>query len=113
MYARIRALREDHDMTQTQIARILNMSQTGYSKYETGEYELPMRHFITLAKYYNVSADYLIGRCDIDDKSHFELIYVTPDCSLEKMMKDVLALCEHGREAVVEYIELQKLKETK
>lgn len=108
-----RELREDNDYSQSDIAAILGISQQHYSKYETGEYELPMRHFITLAKYYNVSADYLIGRCDIDDKSHFELIYVTPDCSLEKMLKDVLALSEHGREAVVEYIELQKLKETK
>ena len=41
MYRRIRDLREDHDMTQTQVAKILGMSQTGYSKYETGENDLP------------------------------------------------------------------------
>ena len=41
MYKRIRDLREDHDLTQTQIAQILGMSQTGYSKYETGENDIP------------------------------------------------------------------------
>ena len=59
----LRDLREDHDHTQSDIAAILGISQQHYSKYETGEYELPLRHFITLAEYYGVSADYLIGRC--------------------------------------------------
>ena len=41
MYRRIRNLREDHDLTQTEVAKMLNMSQTGYSKYETGENDIP------------------------------------------------------------------------
>ncbi len=53
MYKRIRDLREDHDLTQKQIAKILNMSQTGYSKYETGENDLPTTILIKLADYYN------------------------------------------------------------
>ena len=64
MYARIRALREDHDMTQTQIARILNMSQTGYSKYETGENDIPVDILSKLADLYQTSMDYLAGRTD-------------------------------------------------
>lgn len=62
MYKRIRDLREDHDLTQTQIAQILGMSQTGYSKYETGENDVPTAILIQLAEYYQTSVDYLLGR---------------------------------------------------
>lgn len=64
MYARIRNLREDKDMTQTDIAKILKMSQTGYSKYETGENDIPTGILIKLADYYDVSTDYLLNRTD-------------------------------------------------
>ena len=58
---RIRDLREDHDKTQQEIANILGTSQTMYARYERGANEMPIRHVITLCKYYNVSADYLLG----------------------------------------------------
>ena len=58
---RIRDLREDHDKTQQEIADILGTSQTMYARYERGANEMPIRHLITLCKYYNVSADYLLG----------------------------------------------------
>ena len=106
-----RELREDHDYSQSDIAAVLGISQQHYSKYETGEYEFPLRHFITLAKYYSVSADYLIGRCSYDEKKPLEMVYVTRDCTCEKLVQDILSLSEHGKEAVVEYIELQRLKE--
>ena len=61
MYKRIRDLREDNDMTQTEIAKILNMSQTGYSKYETGENDIPTLILIKLADFYGVSVDYILG----------------------------------------------------
>ncbi|MCI8352177.1 MAG: helix-turn-helix transcriptional regulator [Clostridia bacterium] len=61
MYPRIRDLREDHDLTQSQIAKILNMSQTGYSQYEIGKNDIPTRILIQLSKYYNTSVDYLLG----------------------------------------------------
>ncbi len=62
MYQRIRDLREDHDLNQTQVAKHLQMSQTGYSKYETGENDIPTYVLIKLADLYNVSVDYLLGR---------------------------------------------------
>lgn len=62
MYNRIRDLREDKDMNQTQIAVHLGMSQTGYSKYETGERDIPTSILIKLADYYEVSVDYILGR---------------------------------------------------
>ena len=58
---RLRGLREDHDYTQEQIAKVLGTSQTMYSRYERGANELPVRHFITLCKYYQVSADDVLG----------------------------------------------------
>ena len=64
MYQRIRDLREDKDLNQTQIAKILGMSQTGYSKYETGENDIPTTILIKLAEFYNTSIDYLLGQTD-------------------------------------------------
>lgn len=57
----LRDLREDNDITQKEIANYLGTSQTMYARYERGANELPIRHFIALCKYYNVSADYLLG----------------------------------------------------
>ena len=54
-------LREDHDKTQSEIAEILGTSQTMYARYERGANELPIHHLITLCRYYNVSADYVLG----------------------------------------------------
>ena len=64
MYRRIRDLREDADLTQTQGAGYLGMSQTGYSKYETGENDIPTQVLIALAKFYHTSVDYLLGLTD-------------------------------------------------
>ncbi len=61
-YQRIRDLREDRDWTQTAVAKMLNMSQTGYSKYETGENDIPTRVLIELANIYGTSIDYLLGQ---------------------------------------------------
>ena len=61
MYPRIRNLREDRDLNQTQVASMLGMSQTGYSKYETGENDIPTAVLIQLARFYNTSIDYLLG----------------------------------------------------
>ncbi|MBQ8250241.1 MAG: helix-turn-helix transcriptional regulator [Clostridia bacterium] len=65
MYKRIRDLREDRDLTQSNIAKMLGMSQTGYSKYETGENDIPTTILIKLARFYNTSIDYLLGQTDI------------------------------------------------
>lgn len=64
MYNRIRDLREDKDLTQKQVAEILGMSQTGYSKYETGENDIPTHILIKLADFYRTSTDYILGRTD-------------------------------------------------
>lgn len=57
----LRELREDNDLTQKQIADILGTTQQVYSRYEKGINEVPIRHLITLCRFYNVSADYILG----------------------------------------------------
>lgn len=69
MYRRIRDLREDKDLNQTQIAKILGMSQTGYSKYETGENDIPTGILIKLADFYGVSIDYLLSQTNNPERN--------------------------------------------
>ena len=57
----IRDLREDSDKTQKEVADYLGTTQQVYSRYEKGENEIPGRHIISICKYYNVSADYILG----------------------------------------------------
>ena len=61
LYERLRDLREDQDMNQSQIAKMLGMKQQQYARYESGIQEIPLHHMITLAKFYNVSLDYISG----------------------------------------------------
>lgn len=58
---RLRALREDNDLTQLQVAEYLGTSQTMYARYERRANELPIRHLVSLCGLYNVSADYILG----------------------------------------------------
>lgn len=57
-------MREDRDLNQTKVAKMLGMSQTGYSKYETGENDIPTQILIKLARFYQTSTDYLLGLTD-------------------------------------------------
>lgn len=66
---RLRDLREDHDLTQSEIAAVLGTSQTMYARYERGANELPIHHLLTLADYYGVSTDYLLGKSDTPEKA--------------------------------------------
>lgn len=69
-YQRLRDLREDKELKQEDIAALLKTTQQQYSKYESGKQELPMHHFMTLARFYNVSLDYLAGFIDTPRKLH-------------------------------------------
>lgn len=59
--ARLRNVREDHDLTQADVGKILNKSQQGYNHIEAGRAELKIDDLVRLCQYYNLSADYLIG----------------------------------------------------
>lgn len=61
MYHRIRNLREDKDLTQEHLAKLLSISQTTYSRYEMGILDIPTQSLIKLAQYYSTSIDYLLG----------------------------------------------------
>ncbi len=61
---RMKDLREDSDLTQADVAKVLKTSQTMYARYERGANALPIHHLLTLCDYYKVSADYLLGRTD-------------------------------------------------
>ena len=63
-YKRIRDLREDHDLTQRQIAEFLKMPQPQYYRYESGYRDIPTDVLILLADYYNTSVDYILERTD-------------------------------------------------
>ncbi|MBE6640766.1 MAG: helix-turn-helix transcriptional regulator [Ruminococcaceae bacterium] len=67
-YQRLKDTREDLDKKQDDIALVLSITRQQYQLYESGKREMPMHHFITLAKYYNVSLDYLAGIIDIPKK---------------------------------------------
>jgi len=64
LYSRIRNLREDEDMSQTEIAKLLNVSQATYSRYESGTLDIPSQILIKLAIFHNTSIDYLLGLTD-------------------------------------------------
>ena len=64
MFPRVRDLREDHDLTQRQMAEYLQIHQTTYSDYELGNLNIPIEVFIKLARFYKTSIDYLVGLTD-------------------------------------------------
>ena len=61
-YQRIRDIREDNDKSQAEIATLLGMKQQQYARYENGTQEIPLHHIITLARYYNISLDYIFNK---------------------------------------------------
>lgn len=64
-YSRIRALREDNDLTQAYMAKMLSVNQRTYSRYESGEHEIPLSVLCFIADFYHVSVDYLLDRTDV------------------------------------------------
>lgn len=68
MFRRIRDLREDHDLTQKEMANILNCSQQVYSNYELGQRDIPTEILIRLSEYHNVTTDYILGLSDKPNK---------------------------------------------
>lgn len=71
MYRRLRDLREDHDLTQKELAKLLSFTTSAYSKIERGERTLTAEVLIYLSNFYDVSTDYLLGLTDFPDKIRF------------------------------------------
>jgi len=110
-YEIIRGLREDKDLRQRDIAKIIGTTQQHYSRCEQGESDLQTRAVITLANYYNVSTDYLLGRTECKQGIDVLNQPVLGDYTTGRLLTEVLSLNDIGRRAIIEYIELQKLKE--
>ncbi len=70
---RIRDLREDHDLTQAQVATYLHIKQNTYSQYENGQRQLPLTCLMALAKLYKTSTDYILGLTD-EQSSHRQVV---------------------------------------
>ena len=70
MYKRIRDLREDKDLSQKKLAEILNISQSTYSRYESGYLDVPSEVLIALSSFYGVSVDYILGLTDKNEKKY-------------------------------------------
>ena len=66
-FKHIKDMREDHDLSQEEVAQILGIKQTVYSRYERGFQTIPLTHLLTLADHYHVSLDYLTGRTENPD----------------------------------------------
>jgi len=63
---RLKEIRESNKKTQTEIAKVLHIKQNTYSQYENNQRQIPIEHLITLAKYYDVSTDYILGLTEVD-----------------------------------------------
>ena len=61
----LRRVRENNHLTQKDVAKVLNTTQQVYSRYENGENEIPLHHFVALCRFYNLSADYLLGFSEV------------------------------------------------
>ena len=72
---RIREIREDKDLNQSEVAKILNVSQVAYSFYELGRRQIPVDLLVKLAKFYNTSTDYLLGLTDVREPYPKSIVY--------------------------------------
>lgn len=107
----IKGLREDKDLKQIDVAKILDTSQQHYSRYETGAYDIPVRALMILADFYGVSTDYLLGRTEYKNDLAALNNLIAPNITIGMFISETQSLSNRGIIAVVEYISLQKLKE--
>ncbi len=91
-YERLRDLREDADLTQKEVGKLLNTTQQQYAKYELGVQEIPTHHLITLAEYYKVSLDYMVGRGEWRDVELWRM-----ESTLSEKQKETLLLQLHKK----------------
>jgi transcriptional regulator with XRE-family HTH domain len=107
----IREIREDRDLTQAQVAKALGIAQQYYSKYETGDYELPIRHLIGLAKLYNLNTDYILGLTQYQYPIDKLKEPFSNEIAISKLVSETIALNSDGRKALIEYLEFLNKKQ--
>ena len=106
----IRGLRKNKNLKQSEIADFLKISQQTYSSYEIGRNGIPLNIVMSLADFYNVSTDFLLGRTTYEQGVMNLNKLIIADYSVGQLISDVLSLDNNGRKYVVECIGLQKLK---
>jgi len=107
----IRDLRVDRDLKQVTVAKALGIGQQHYSRYENGEHEIPIRILVALADFYDVSADYLLGRPTGVQGYDVLASKINAGTTVGEVVSDILNLDSANRDAVVDYVFMQKLKE--
>lgn len=93
-YKRLRDLREDADLTQKAVGTLLNTTQQQYAKYELGVQEIPTRHLVTLADYYDVSIDYIVGRAEWADVQAYRLWNTKSVEEKQRIFREMQNECE-------------------
>lgn len=107
----LRKLREDHELRQESLAQLLGVVQQTYSNYENGHSAIPLDYLTKLAKYYNVSTDYLLGLTSLQ-KQLFDLeeIYAQ-NKSIGDVLNDLLCLSPDRRRQLLDYLAYQVVRE--
>lgn len=108
----LRGLREEKGLTQAGVAKILGIAQQTYSNYETGGYDLPVRHLIALSEYYHVTADYILGMTKFRGTIKDLNTAIRPDVTFGQLISDILSLDSASKSSVAEYVSLLKLRQT-
>ena len=108
----LRGLREEKGLTQAGVAKILGIAQQTYSNYETGGYDLPVRHLIALSEYYHVTADYILGMTKFRGTIKDLTTAIRPDVTFGQLISDILSLDSASKSSVAEYVSLLKLRQT-
>ncbi|MGI5895425.1 MAG: helix-turn-helix domain-containing protein [Oscillospiraceae bacterium] len=108
----LRSLREANDRSQAEIAHILGVSQQTYSNYENGVYDLPSRHLPTLCKYYQVTADYLLGLTRYRGSLQELNRCLNTETTLGALIGDILSLNEKSQSTLMECVELLKIRQS-
>ena len=107
----IRGLREDKDLSQTDIAEMINKNQQQYSRYENGKRELPISALMKLADFYGLSTDYLLGRTNRKEAAVIIGEHITPEFTAGEVISDIAMLSPERRAAAVEFILFLKTRE--
>ena len=107
----LKSLREERGMTQTGVAEVLGIAQQTYSKYETGDYDLPVRHLVKLSEFYRVTADYILGMTKFRGTIKDLNVMIRPDTSFGQLISDILQLEPGARAQVADYVELLRIRQ--
>ncbi|HKM22366.1 MAG TPA: helix-turn-helix transcriptional regulator [Lachnospiraceae bacterium] len=106
---RMKELREDRELTQRTVADALDISQQVYSNYELGKVDIPTRHLIRLASFYNISVDYLTGISDYTNQLRNLNANYVADISIASFLSDAMTLNGSNRTELIDFLKfLQK-----